>query len=88
MPHHQQQYSQSRDYWSALGPGSMNLPMWDAIRNDGTTALTSGASGGMKRSHDATAQVGELFQDMKKRRVNPSYDSRTCLVLCYITNHH
>lgn len=78
MPHHHQ-YSQSRDFWGAVGAvggGAASLPMWEVLRDDGTAALSSGA-GGMKRSHDNV--VEDFFQDMKKRRVNPSYDNRTSL---------
>ncbi len=78
MPHHHQ-YSQSRDFWGAVGAGAANLPMWEVLRDDGTSALSSGAGGGVKRSHDNA--VEDFFQDMKKRRVNPSYDSRMCLSL-------
>ncbi len=53
--------------------------MWEVLRDDGTSALSSGAGGGVKRSHDNA--VEDFFQDMKKRRVNPSYDSRMCLSL-------
>ncbi|KAH8119901.1 hypothetical protein DFH11DRAFT_1754446 [Phellopilus nigrolimitatus] len=52
-----------------------NVPSWEVLRDDGSSAssVLSGmsAGAGTKRSHDA---VEEFFTDMKKRRVNPSYD--------------
>ncbi|CAL1694159.1 unnamed protein product [Somion occarium] len=49
------------------------LPSWEVLRSDGTTATTTpGAGGGAKRSYDYS--VGDFFTDVKKRRVNPSYD--------------
>jgi hypothetical protein len=47
------------------------LPSWEVLRQDGSSGP---ASAGMKRSHDHA--IDEFFQDMKKRRVNPSYDPR------------
>ncbi|TFK36915.1 hypothetical protein BDQ12DRAFT_653749 [Crucibulum laeve] len=45
------------------------LPSWEVLRPDPTTVQT-----GSKRSHDYS--VDDFFTDMKKRRVNPSYDPR------------
>ena len=46
------------------------LPTWEALRPDGTATQSTGS----KRAHDAYA-VDDFFADVKKRRVNPSYDS-------------
>ena len=52
------------------------LPSWEVLRADGTTATaTAGAGVGAKRSYD-TYGVDNFFTDVKKRRVNPSYDTR------------
>ena len=45
------------------------LTSWDTLRSDSTGVTT-----GSKRSHDYG--VDDFFTDMKKRRVNPSYDPR------------
>ncbi|KIK70767.1 hypothetical protein GYMLUDRAFT_32817 [Collybiopsis luxurians FD-317 M1] len=42
---------------------------WDALRSD-----TNHVSVGSKRSHEHDYSVDDFFTDMKKRRVNPSYD--------------
>ena len=56
------------------GAGAAGLPTWEVLRDDGSSShLSASSSGSMKRSHDA---VEEFFTDMKKRRVNPSYDPR------------
>ncbi|KAI0275329.1 hypothetical protein BC834DRAFT_1030032 [Gloeopeniophorella convolvens] len=47
------------------------LPTWETLRSDGSSAPSTGA----KRSHDYTVAVEDFFQDVKKRRVIPSYDS-------------
>jgi hypothetical protein len=47
------------------------IPSWEVLRQDGSTGPVSA---GTKRSHDYG--VDEFFSDMKKRRVNPSYDPR------------
>ncbi|PFH54857.1 hypothetical protein AMATHDRAFT_134684 [Amanita thiersii Skay4041] len=49
---------------------SQQLPTWDTLRPEGTAASTPTGS---KRSHDYTL---DLITDMKKRRINPAYDSR------------
>ncbi|TFY72796.1 hypothetical protein EVG20_g233, partial [Dentipellis fragilis] len=45
------------------------LPTWETLRPDGSSTPSTGA----KRSHDYA--VDDFFADVKKRRVNPSYDS-------------
>ncbi|KXN88736.1 hypothetical protein AN958_06603 [Leucoagaricus sp. SymC.cos] len=50
---------------------SQSIPSWEALRPDGASV-----SIGSKRSHDYGSGVEEFFTDMKKRRVNPSYDPR------------
>ncbi|KAI5121148.1 hypothetical protein M0805_007146 [Coniferiporia weirii] len=47
------------------------LSTWGALRDDASVLESISPGAGMKRSHDA---VEEFFTDMKKRRVNPSYD--------------
>lgn len=51
------------------------IPSWEVLRRDGTTGPVSA---GTKRSHDYN--MDEFFFDMKKRRVNPSYDPREYIV--------
>ncbi|KAJ3760555.1 hypothetical protein EV360DRAFT_39526 [Lentinula raphanica] len=46
-----------------------HLPGWEALRSD-----PNHVSAGSKRSHDHDYSVDDFFNDMKKRRVNPSYD--------------
>jgi hypothetical protein len=48
------------------------LPPWEILRPDGSSAPSTGA----KRSFDYTLTVEDFIQDVKKRRVVPSYDSR------------
>lgn len=79
-PHvsHRNSYSQAHPAHNSFlqhhGAGAVGLPTWEVLRDDGSSGgLPTGAGGGMKRSHDA---VEEFFTDMKKRRVNPSYDPR------------
>lgn len=79
-PHvsHRSSYSQAHPAHNSFlqhhGAGAVGLPTWEVLRDDGSSGgLPTGAGGGMKRSHDA---VEEFFTDMKKRRVNPSYDPR------------
>lgn len=48
------------------------LPTWETLRPDGSSAPSTGA----KRSHDYTLTMEDFLQDVKKRRVIPSYDSR------------
>ena len=45
-------------------------PSWEVLRPDGTSGSVSGV--GTKRGYD----YDEFFTDVKKRRVNPSYDPR------------
>ncbi|ESK98081.1 transcription factor [Moniliophthora roreri MCA 2997] len=45
-----------------------HLPTWEV--------LDQPVSAGLKRSYDHDYSVDDFFTDMKKRRVNPSYDSR------------
>ena len=47
------------------------LPTWETLRDDSSTPST-----GIKRSHDYAVAVEDFFQDVKKRRVSPSYNSR------------
>ncbi|GAW07059.1 transcription factor [Lentinula edodes] len=47
------------------------LPPWDGLRSDSNAVHVSAGS---KRSHDNDYSVDDFFNDMKKRRVNPSYD--------------
>ncbi|KAJ3483376.1 hypothetical protein NLJ89_g12068 [Agrocybe chaxingu] len=49
---------------------SQPLPAWEVMRNDPPSVST-----GSKRAHDSY-NVDDFFTDMKKRRVNPSYDPR------------
>ncbi|KAJ3799360.1 hypothetical protein GGU11DRAFT_777308 [Lentinula aff. detonsa] len=44
---------------------------WEALRSDSNPVHVSAGS---KRSHDHDYSVDDFFNDMKKRRVNPSYD--------------
>ncbi|KAF8913066.1 hypothetical protein CPB84DRAFT_511204 [Gymnopilus junonius] len=60
--HHHASSSQMFMHSNPLSP-------WDVLRSD-TTSVTAGS----KRSHDY--HVEDFFTDMKKRRVNPSYDPR------------
>ncbi|THH33446.1 hypothetical protein EUX98_g764 [Antrodiella citrinella] len=48
------------------------LPSWEVLRPDGSSGSTS-ASTGAKRGFDYG--VGDFFTDVKKRRVNPAYDT-------------
>jgi hypothetical protein len=45
-----------------------HLPSWEV--------LDQPVSAGLKRSYDHDYSVDDFFTDMKKRRVNPSYDTR------------
>ena len=44
------------------------VPSWEVLRSDASVPT------GSKRSHDYS--VDDFLNDMKKRRVNPSYDPR------------
>ncbi|EIM92255.1 uncharacterized protein STEHIDRAFT_117305 [Stereum hirsutum FP-91666 SS1] len=48
---------------------TQHLPTWETLRTDGSSSPSSG----LKRSHDYN--MDDFFSDVKKRRVNPSYDS-------------
>ncbi|KAJ2912157.1 hypothetical protein MD484_g8257, partial [Candolleomyces efflorescens] len=48
---------------------NQSLPSWEVLRSEASIPT------GSKRSHDYNS-VDEFFTDMKKRRVNPSYDPR------------
>ncbi|TFK30852.1 hypothetical protein FA15DRAFT_751847 [Coprinopsis marcescibilis] len=65
---HGHAHHQSHDMFMA-GPGQA-MPPWEALRGEGPSVHA-----GSKRSHDYAA-VDDFFSDMKKRRVNPSYDGR------------
>lgn len=54
------------------------LPPWDGLRSDSNAVHVSAGS---KRSHDNDYSVDDFFNDMKKRRVNPSYDPGTLLLI-------
>lgn len=47
------------------------LPTWEVLTVDGSQSRTSGSSS--KRTHDEYS-VDDFFTDVKKRKVNPSYD--------------
>ncbi|KAH9964214.1 hypothetical protein BC827DRAFT_1356774 [Russula dissimulans] len=47
------------------------LPTWETLRPDGSSAPSTG----IKRSHDYAIAMEDFLQDVKKRRVIPSYDS-------------
>ena len=47
------------------------LPTWETRPDASSTPST-----GIKRSHDYAVAVEDFFQDVKKRRVSPSYNSR------------
>jgi hypothetical protein len=44
----------------------------DTLRPDGSSAPSTG----IKRSHEYTINMDDFLQDVKKRRLIPSYDSR------------
>jgi hypothetical protein len=58
------------------------MPSWEVLHADG-----SATTAGTKRSHDYG--VGDFLTDVKKRRVNPSYDpcewKYSCLIFCVPT---
>ena len=63
---------------SAHGRGQMyrmhpSLPSWEVLADD--VSARNVPVSGSKRSYDYT--VDEFFTDVKKRRVNPAYDTRT-----------
>jgi hypothetical protein len=49
----------------------------DTLRHDGSSAPSTG----IKRSHEYTINMDDFLQDVKKRRIIPSYDSRMCFNL-------
>ncbi|THV07605.1 hypothetical protein K435DRAFT_741949, partial [Dendrothele bispora CBS 962.96] len=61
--HHSQHHNRSDDVYL-----QNNIPPWEVLRSEPVSA-------GSKRSHDDYS-VDDFFTDMKKRRVNPSYDPR------------
>jgi hypothetical protein len=48
---------------------TQQVPQWEVLRTEPSIPT------GSKRSHDFSG-VEDFFSDMKKRRVNPSYDPR------------
>ena len=62
---------------SAAGTGQSahaGLPSWEVLRPEEVSLGSIGtAAAGVKRGHES---VEDFFTDMKKRRVNPSYDPR------------
>jgi len=48
----------------------------DTLRSDGPSAPSTG----VKRSHEYTINVDDFLQDVKKRRIIPSYDSRMLFI--------
>ncbi|KAF4622999.1 hypothetical protein D9613_002172 [Agrocybe pediades] len=63
-PHSHHHHQSSHELF--LQQPNQAMPSWD---------VQASVSAGSKRSHDY-GNVDEFFNDMKKRRVNPSYDSR------------
>ncbi|KZT08548.1 uncharacterized protein LAESUDRAFT_41560 [Laetiporus sulphureus 93-53] len=61
------------------------LPTWEVLTVDGTPSRTTGS--GSKRSHDEYS-VDDFFTDMKKRRVNPSYDPNMAARLNTLAYQH
>ena len=59
-------------HYRILMVSKTQLPTWEAPRPD----ASSTPSTGIKRSHDYAVAVEDFFQDVKKRRVSPSYNSR------------
>ncbi|KAJ3571392.1 hypothetical protein NP233_g3778 [Leucocoprinus birnbaumii] len=51
---------------------NQSVPSWEVLRHDGPSSVSVGS----KRSHDYGSGVEDFFTEMKKRRVNPSYDPR------------
>ncbi|KAF9527731.1 hypothetical protein CPB83DRAFT_792626 [Crepidotus variabilis] len=77
-PHSHQSHS-SHDMFMP----NQNLPSWEVLRNDPSSATT-----GSKRPHDSY-NVDDFFSDMKKRRVTPSYDPRMAERLTHMAyNEH
>ena len=80
-------HSHNEIFLHGAGSGSSaGLPTWEVLRDDGSSGpvigggpgsgMTMGGAGlgaGTKRSHDT---IEDFFTDLKKRRVNPSYDPR------------
>ncbi|KAF8167696.1 hypothetical protein B0H34DRAFT_26634 [Crassisporium funariophilum] len=62
---HSHHHSSSHEMFMQNHP----MPSWEVLRPEGGSVPT-----GSKRSHDYN--VDDFFTDMKKRRVNPSYDPR------------
>ncbi|KAH9965108.1 hypothetical protein BGW80DRAFT_1438449 [Lactifluus volemus] len=57
------------------------LPTWETLRPDNFSA----PSAGTKRSHEYAVAIEDFFQDVKKRRVIPSYDSHMADRLATLT---
>ncbi|KAH8099334.1 hypothetical protein BXZ70DRAFT_1009148 [Cristinia sonorae] len=55
------------------GVHNHQLPSWEVLRPDGSSSSAGAANTGAKRSYDYG--VGDFFTDVKKRRVNPAYDT-------------
>lgn len=53
-------------------PSKTQLPTWETPRPDASLTPPTG----IKRPHDYAVAVEDFFQDVKKRRVSPSYNSR------------
>ncbi|PPQ71128.1 hypothetical protein CVT24_009864 [Panaeolus cyanescens] len=66
-PHHHHHHQSSHDMFM---PNPSHMPSWEVMRSESSSVPT-----GSKRAHDYNP-VDEFFIDMKKRRVNPSYDPR------------
>ncbi|KDR85408.1 hypothetical protein GALMADRAFT_132105 [Galerina marginata CBS 339.88] len=64
-PHSHHHHQPSHDMFMQSNPP---LSSWDVLRSDSVST-------GSKRSH-SDYNVDDFFSDMKKRRVNPSYDPR------------
>ncbi|KAI9444697.1 hypothetical protein H4582DRAFT_1806745 [Lactarius indigo] len=58
-------------HYEVLTTFKTQLPSWETLRPDGSSAPSTG----IKRSHDYAVAVEDFFQDVKKRRVSPSYNS-------------
>ncbi|KAF5368629.1 hypothetical protein D9758_002320 [Tetrapyrgos nigripes] len=73
-PHHHHPHSRSHHRSDDLY--MQNVPAWEVLHSEPVSA-------GSKRSHDDYS-VDDFFTDMKKRRVNPAYDSRMAERLNYL----
>lgn len=57
----------------------MFLSSWEVSRSEGPSVVA-----GSKRAHDYGSGVDEFLSDLKKRRVNPSYDPRKSASFLYL----